>query len=168
MLKANSDLRVIAYCDSDWTSCPLTRRSLSAYIVLLGESPILWKTKKQNTVSHSSAEAEYRTMAATLRELKWLKRLLYDLGVCQNKPMQMFCDSQSAIIIAVNPVFHERTKHIEADCHSVRDAVQDKIIVTRHVRTIEQLADILTKALESSTFDYLLSLLGIYDLHAPT
>ena len=114
MLKSVSDLRVRTFCDSDWASCPNTRRSLSAYVVLLGDSPISWKTKKQDTVSHSSAEAEYRSMAAALREMKWLKRLLADMGIRHNMPMELFCDSKSALYIAANPVFHERTKHIEA------------------------------------------------------
>lgn len=107
-------------------------------------------------------------MAAALRELKWLNRLLGDLGVEHTMPMELFCDSKSALYIAQNPVFHERTKHIEADCHSVRDAVQDRLIVTRHVRTTEQLADIMTKALGSSQFHYLLNKLGVRNLHAPT
>ncbi|KAL0885952.1 hypothetical protein Bca101_009935 [Brassica carinata] len=168
MLKADSDLKIRAWCDSDWATCPRTRRSLSAYMVLLGNSPVAWKTKKQDTVSHSSAEAEYRAMSDALKELQWLKRLLADLGVKHEAPMDLYCDSKSAIYIAANPVFHERTKHIEKDCHAVRDAVKAKLIATRHVRMTEQLADILTKALGSSVFRYLLSKFGVYDLHAPT
>lgn len=168
MLKSISDMRLRVFCDADWAACPKSRRSLSSFVVLLGDSPISWKTKKQNTVSHSSTEAEYRSMAAALRELKWLKRLLRDLGVQHSAPMEMFCDSKSALYIAANPVFQERRKHIEADCHSVRDAVQDKSIVTRHVRTTEQLADIMTKALGAPAFHYLMGKLGVRNLHAPT
>lgn len=167
MLRSDSELRVTAYCDSDWSACPITRRSLSSYIVLLGTSPVSWKTKKQNTVSASSAEAEYRSMAYTLHELKWLKRMLHAFGISTKGPMRMFCDSQTAIHIAKNPVFHERTKHIENDYHQVRDAVQDKLITTEHISTKEQSADILTKALPSTTFTYLLFKLGIQDISPP-
>lgn len=168
MLRYDSDLHVRAYCDSDWNACPRTRRSLSVYMVLLGNSPVAWRTKKQDIVSHSSAEAEYNAMSDALKELKWLKRLLADFGVKHEQPIDLFCDSKSAIYIAANPVFHERIKHIELDCHAVRDAVKAKLIATRHVRTNEQLADILTKALGSPAFYYLLSKFGVYNLHAPT
>ena len=168
LLRADSDLSIRAYCDSDWNSCPLTRRSLSAYIVLLGSSPISWKTKKQKMVSLSSAEAEYRSMAASLKELKWIKQLLRAFDIPHDHPMQLFCDSKAAIYIAANPVFHERTKHIESDCHFVRDAVEDKLITTEHIRTTEQPADILTKALPTTTFSYLLSKLEIQNLSPPT
>jgi len=168
LLSANSDLTLTVFCDSDWASCPLTRRSLSAFVVLLSGSPISWKTKKQDTVSHSSAEAKYRAMAVALREIKWLRRLLKELGIEQHAPTRLFCDSKAAIHIAANPVFHERTKHIESDCHSVRDAVRDGIIETQHVRTTEQLADVLTKALGRLHFLDLVSKLGVRSPPTPT
>jgi len=102
-------------------------------------------------------------MAYTLKELKWLKALLKDLGVHHSSPMKLHCDSEVAIHIAANPVFYERTKHIESDCHKVRDAVLDKLITTEHIYTEDQVADLLTKSLPRPTFERLLSTLGVTD-----
>ena len=167
ILKSDPDIPITIYCDADWGACPLSRRSLSAFVVMLGGSPISWKTKKQKTVSHSSAEAEYRSMSTALREIKWIQRLLKDLGAEQTQPTRFFCDSKAAIHIAANPVFHERTKHIESS-HSVCDAVKDGTIVTQHIRTESQIVDILTKALGRATFQNLVSKLGIVNPHFPT
>ncbi|CAH9080818.1 unnamed protein product [Cuscuta epithymum] len=163
LLSSSCNLLLTGWCDSDWASCPLTRRSLTGWVVFLGGSPVSWKTKKQHTVSRSSAEAEYRSMAALTAELKWLKSLLLSLGVKHSQAMPMFCDSKSALYIAQNPVFHKRTKHIEVDCHYVRDALREGLITTHHVSTTDQLADIFTKALGKRQFLFLLHKLGIYE-----
>jgi len=138
---------VRVYCDSDWAACPDSRKSVSGYIVLLGNSPLSWKSKKQETISLSSAEAEYRALRKVAGELVWLNRLLEELTVPSPTPFDVYCDSQSALHIARNPVFHERTKHIEVDCHFVRNLLQAGLISLHHIGSDNQLADILTRTL---------------------
>lgn len=118
-------------------------------------------------MSRSSAEAEYRAMAHLTAQLIWLQRVLATLGVDHKSQMLMHCDSKAAIHIATNPVFHERTKHIEVYCHFVRDEILKGTIRTTHVSTSIQLADILTKALGRREFEAFRDKLGIRDLHAP-
>jgi hypothetical protein len=77
-------------------------------------------------VAQSSAKAEYRAMASTASELIWIKQLLADIRIEARNPMKLFCNNQAARHIASNPVFHERTKHIEVDCHFIREKIQAK------------------------------------------
>jgi len=167
LLRAATDLHLVGFCDSDWRACPLSRKSLTGYFITLGGSPVSWRSKKQATVSRSSAEAEYRAMAFATSELIWIRSFLASLGVFP-APMTLYCDSQAALHIARNPVFHERTKHIEIDCHFVREKLEAGILHLAHVGTTQQPADILTKALGTRKFQYLKGKLGILDLHAPT
>lgn len=105
LLKATDKLTLQAFSDSDWAACPDSRRSVTGYVMLFGNSPISWKSKKQSTVSRSSSEAEYRAMAAAASEVTWLVRLLQELGVEDLKPVTLNSDNQSALYIAKNPVF---------------------------------------------------------------
>lgn len=168
LLRGDSSLHLRGWCDSDYAGCPLTRKSLTGWVVQLGTSPISWKTKKQDTVSCSSAEAEYRAMGEVTKELLWLKSLLREIGVDHTEPMTLMCDSQPAIHISNNPVFHGKTKHVGTQCHFIRDEIVKGVIKPQHVPTEDQLADILTKALGRKEFDAFLSKLGICNLHAPT
>lgn len=84
---------------------------------------ISWKTKKQPTVSRSSAEAEYRSLGNTCYEIKWISYLLQDMGIVVLLPISVNCHSQAAIAVAKNPILHEKMKHVELDLHFVRDLV---------------------------------------------
>uniref|UniRef100_A0A2N9I2K2 GAG-pre-integrase domain-containing protein n=1 Tax=Fagus sylvatica TaxID=28930 RepID=A0A2N9I2K2_FAGSY len=121
----------------------------------------LGPSKKQATVSRSSAEAEYRSMSTTTAELTWLLYLLRDIGIHLPNPPVLFCDNTSALHMTVNPVFHARTKHIELDVHFVREKVAAGALVTRFVPTHLQIADIFTKALSKDSFQRLRSKLGV-------
>ncbi|GKE79130.1 ribonuclease H-like domain-containing protein [Tanacetum coccineum] len=115
--------------------CPATRKSIFGYCVFLGNSLVTWKSKKQSTLSGSSAEAEYISMASATCEVIWLSNLLGDMGVKNLLPVVMYCDNSSALQIAGNPVFHEKSKHFEIDVHLVREKVASGVIKTEKIHT---------------------------------
>ena len=136
-----SGLHLQGYTDADWAGCKDTRRSISGHCLFLGQSLISWRTKKQPTVSRSSSEAKYKAMASATCELQWLLYLLRNLHVdCVQLPV-LYYDNQSAMHIAANPVFHERTNHLEIDCHIVREKFQVGLFKLLLVITHDQLAD---------------------------
>ena len=158
------DLQLKALCDADQAGYPNTRKSLIVYCVFLGDSLISWRSKKQDIVSKSSAEAEYISMATTTCEVTWLLYLLRDLHIPHEGPVLLYCDNQVAIHIAANPIFHERSKHIEADCHIVGNSVLDGTIKMFYVSSKNQLADIFTKAIGVDQFSKLLARLGVINI----
>ncbi|XP_019172663.1 PREDICTED: uncharacterized protein LOC109168063 [Ipomoea nil] len=120
---ANNKLKLQSFSDSDWASCSESSKSVTGLCAFLGSSLISWHSKKEAIVSKSSSEAEYRALAMTTCELQWLNSLLQDLQVTTTEPIVIFGDSKSTIAIAENHMFHERTKHIEIDCHVVREKI---------------------------------------------
>ena len=107
-------------------------------------------------------------MAGTCCELTWLRYLLADLHMPVSSPAVLHCDNQAALHIAKNPVFHERTRHIEMDCHFIRDKIVKGEVVTRFVISSQQLADVFTKALGKEKFRQLMRKLGVIDIHSST
>ena len=104
------------------------------------------ESKKQHTVSKSSAKAEYRSVANVTCELIWISALLKDMSIDHRQPTILYCGNQAALYIVANPVYHERTKHIEIDCHQVREQIQKGHLKTLHVLSEHQFADLLIKA----------------------
>ncbi|XP_075083271.1 secreted RxLR effector protein 161-like [Nicotiana tabacum] len=167
-LKRGSDIgQLEAFYDSDWTACPNTRRSITRYAMKLGDSSISWKSKKQQTISRSSAETEYRSMATTLTEVVWLEGLLHELSVEVSKPIKLFSDSKATMEIAANPIYHERIKHIEIDCHFIREKIKNRLIQPEYLGSKQQLADLFTKGLGEAQHHYLLSKFGVLDVYHP-
>ncbi|KAL0641379.1 hypothetical protein Bca4012_103352 [Brassica carinata] len=160
----NGSTEVVGYCDADWAGDRADRRSTTGYCTFIGGNLVTWKSKKQKVVSCSSAEAEYRAMLKLTNELVWIKGILKHLGIDQAKPMTMHCDNQAAIHIASNSVFHERTKHIEVDCHKVRQMIVLGVILPCYTRSEDQLADVFTKAARQKTMESIHIRLGLIDL----
>lgn len=145
-------VHVNAYCDADWAGEVIQRRSTTGFVIYLGLCPVSWQSKKQGTVSRSSTESEYRSLANTAAEISWVRHLLCDLKVKIPQAPLLKCDNLSALALASNPVFHSKIKHLDNDFHFVRERVQRRDLCLQYVPTTDQTADILTKGLPSPLF----------------
>lgn len=167
-IRRDNDLKLTAYCDSDWSGCKETKRSTTGLCTLLGPNLISWSAKRQDTVSSSSTEAEYRALATTTREITWISFLLRDLGIEQLGPTLLQCDNLSAIYLSANPTLHKRSKHFLNDWHFIREQVALGLIETRHISASQQVADIFTKSLPRKAFVELIHKLGVGHLPTPS
>jgi hypothetical protein len=149
------------YADSDWAGSSVDRKSTSGYCFSLDSTMISWSSKKQGSIAQSTAEAEYIAASNASREAVWLRKLMSGLFQERLETIVIHCDNQSCLKLTENPVFHDRSKHIEMKYHFIRDMVQRRTIKLQYIRTDEQITDILTKPLSLGKFVYFRDKLGM-------
>ena len=153
----------MAYTDANWAGDRDSRKSNSGYFTLVGGNLVTWRSKMQNVVALSSAEAEFREIAEGIIVILWLKKILWGLKFPPKEACKLFYDRQASINISGNPVQHERTKHVEIDKHFIKDKLEKQVISLPFVQSKDQLADILMKAVTAEAFEDTLCKLGIGD-----
>ena len=155
-----SGFNLLGYTYSDYAGSVVDRKSTSGSCQFLGSRLISWYSKKQQTVSNSTAEAEYIVAGSCCAQILWIRNQLRDYGFMLSK-IPILCDNISAIAISNNPVQHPRTKHIDVRYHFIREHVMNGTVELHFVPSEEQIADIFTKALDESTFTRLVGKLGM-------
>ncbi|MCO5546935.1 hypothetical protein L7F22_000374 [Adiantum nelumboides] len=146
--------------DADFAGHPDCRKSTSGYVFTFTGGAVSWISRLQKCVALSTTEAEYVAATEASKEALWLMRLVEEVGIKSQVPV-LHCDSQSAIMLARNPVFHAKTKHIEVKYHFIRSVLDDKSITLVKVHTDDNPADLLTKSLPAERFAYCRQMMGI-------
>ncbi|XP_036347934.1 secreted RxLR effector protein 161-like [Rhagoletis pomonella] len=155
-LKATLDFKLLyraggscieGFVDADWGSDPHDRKSYTGFVFFYGKCAISWESRKQTTIALSSTEAEYIAASNAAKEAVYLQRLLNEIGFSKDQPIILHIDNQGAQKLATNPVYHNRTKHIDVRYHHIRELVNDKMITLSYCPTDEMTADIFTKNL---------------------
>ena len=142
------------YLDADWVRNANDRKSTSGGCFYVGNNLVSWMSKKQNSISLSTVEAEYIVAGSCCPQLLWIQKLLHDYGICQ-KHLTIYCDNTNAINISKNLVQHSKTKHIEIRHHFISELVEDGTLTLEFIHTDDQKADLFTKPLDSKRFEFL-------------
>jgi hypothetical protein len=155
-----SFLEPCVYSDANHGNNPTDRKSVTGFCIFLSDSLVSWKSKKHSIISQYSTEAEYCAITSTTKEIVWLRWLLADMRVSLSYPTLMYCDNQSSIQIAHNSVFHDRTKHIEINCHFTRHHLKHDTITLPFVSSSLQIY--LPSHILFSIFYFLVDKLSIF------
>ena len=158
----------VGYSDSDHAGDIDTSKSTSGILFFLGKCLVSWQSVKQQVVALSSCEAEYIAASTASTQALWLARLLGDLLGRDTRAVELRVDSKSALALAKNPVFHERSKHIRVRYHFIRGCLEEGSIKASYINTKDQLADLLTKPLGRIKFLELCSRTGMVQLSHKT
>jgi hypothetical protein len=152
---------ISGYCDADYAGDIASAKSTSGYIFYIAKGPITWKSKLQTIIAQSTTEAEYIAINIAAKEAVYIKSLLKELGHYKQNKLPLYTDNNGALLLAKNPIFHERTKHIAVKYHYIRDLINQGIIDLIYISTKEQKADGFTKALDKIKFREFIRMLGL-------
>lgn len=152
---------ISGYADADWGGNTEDRRSYSGFVFYIGNNAISWESRKQPTVALSSTEAEYMSISNAAKEAIYLRKLLEELGFGKQEAVKLNVGNQGGMKLATNPVFHNRSKHIDIKYHHIRDVVKNEEIELIYCSTDDMIADIFTKNLAKPKHMKFLDLLNI-------
>jgi len=159
------DQQLLGYSDADFASDTTDRKSTMGYVFMLSGAAITWASRKQQTISTSTTEAEYIGLCNAAKEAVWIRNFLEDIGrsiyAGKTHAIHILGDNQSALRLVANPEFHSRSKHIDVQYHYVRKLLEDGIITVRYIPTSEMAADCLTKPLKKAQLRANLEILGL-------
>jgi predicted peroxiredoxin len=153
--------KLCGFSDSDWAGSIDDMKSTSGYCFSLGSGIFSWCTKKQETVAQSTVEAGFIAATIAVNQVVWLKKILFDLHLQQNHKIEVFIDNQAAIAISKDPVCHGKTKHFNIKLYFLREMQQNGEVTLVYCKSEEQLADLFTKALPVSKFEFLRQKIGV-------
>ena len=154
---------LVGFTNSNWASNPDDQKSTTGYVFSIGFGPVTWACKEKQSLSVSSAEAEYQAAFNASQEALWLRQILSEFGFEQQQPTPLWCDNQSAIKLAKDPILHQRSKHIEIHMHFIINIVHDHVIEVLYFPTYDQVVEIFTKSLTKAKFSKLPSMLGVQE-----
>jgi hypothetical protein len=160
LVRQKSYLSVVGYVDADYAGDLDDRRFTTGYVFTILGRPICWRSMIQSMVAMSTTEAEYMAVAEAAKEALWLTGLVRKLGI-QQVGVPLYYDSQSAIYLAKNQVYHTRTKHIDVRFHKIRELVATGELLLKKIHTFENAADMLTKPVTADKFKHFLDLTNV-------
>jgi len=155
------DQKIVGYSDLDWSGDKDDMKSTAAYVFMIGNVAFSWSSKKESVVALSSCEAEYIGVSMAACQAQRINMLLIEMQLTENEKIEIRVDSKSTNYLAKNPDAHGRSKHIETRFHFLRDRVNKGKLEVMHCKTEEQVADLLTKPLKTSSFEYMKNKLGM-------
>ncbi|KAM1156872.1 hypothetical protein EV1_027295 [Malus domestica] len=144
--------KLVGYSYSDWARDSDDRKSTTGFVFFIGDIAFTWMSKKLPIVTLSTCEAEYVAATSCVYHTNWLRNLLKELSMPQEEPTEIYVDNKSAIALAKNPVFHDRSKHIDTRYHYIRECIARKDVQVEYVKSQDQVADIFTKPLRQEDF----------------